>query len=120
MTAEHEASKIKIQIPLRHSKLPATLHPSGEICPILQEPINSAILPFMPRPYLSDSPMHTALTLECKHTFHAMALIYHWARNESVLCPVCRAGPKNRRLALGRYFFLSLLHFSFDFFDYFF
>jgi hypothetical protein len=32
-----------------------------------------------------------------------MALVYHWARNRNVLCPVCRAGPKNgQSLAISR------------------
>ena len=72
-------------------------------CPILQEPIATAILDRFPRPFLSDHPTYSAMTLPCGHTFHAMALTYHWARSRNVLCPVCRSGPeKGQALAMSR------------------
>jgi hypothetical protein len=72
-------------------------------CPILQEPIAKATLDTFPRPFLSCHPTYSAMTLPCGHTFHAMALTYHWARSLSVLCPVCRAGPgKGQALAMSR------------------
>ena len=56
----------------------------------------------MPRQYLSEEPTHTTMTLQYLHTFHAMAPINHWARNRTVLCPVCRARPVNPSLVMGR------------------
>ena len=95
----------EVCLPLRKNKLKVRLHvpanPEDE-CPILQEPIASAVLEAFPRPYLWDRPTQTAMTLECAHTFHAMALVYNWARNRNVLCPVCRAGPSGQRLIIGR------------------
>jgi hypothetical protein len=55
-----------------------------------------------PRPFYHDHPEHKAITLGCSHTFHAMALVYHWSRNKTVLCPICRAGPQGQRLAMNR------------------
>jgi hypothetical protein len=84
----------------------ATLHKptsADQECPILQEPISTISFETLPRPFYLDHPEHTAITLSpCSHTFHAMALIYHWARSEGVLCPVCRAGPKGQRLSIRR------------------
>jgi len=72
-------------------------------CPILQDCIASAQFEQFPYPFMSAHPTFTAMTLQCGHTFHAMALVYHWARNRNVLCPVCRAGPKNgQSLAISR------------------
>ena len=72
-------------------------------CPILQEPIASATLDRFPCPFLSCHPTYSAMTLPCGHTFHAMALTYHWARNLNVLCPVCRSGPeRSQALAMNR------------------
>lgn len=73
-----------------------------EECPILHEDIATASFDRLARPYASDYPELKALTLHCGHTFHAMALIYNWARNRNVLCPVCRAGPPNRRLVMNQ------------------
>ena len=83
-------------------KIHEPAHPDDE-CPILQDQIATAKLDNFPCPFLSECPTHTAITLQCNHTFHAMALIYHWARNGSVLCPVCRAGQgKGQCLAMNR------------------
>ena len=77
-------------------------HPEDE-CPILQDQIATAKLDNFPHPFLAGCPALTAMTLPCKHTFHAMALVYHWARSGTVQCPVCRAGPsKGQCLALNR------------------
>ena len=70
-------------------------------CPILQEHISTAVFESFPRPFHRAHPEHTALTLGCSHTFHAMALVYHWSRNKNVLCPICRAGPRSQRLAMN-------------------
>ena len=71
-------------------------------CPILQEPIHAAIFDRFPRPFYKTHPEHKAITLGCSHTFHAMALVYHWSRNHNVLCPICRAGPQGQRLVLSK------------------
>ena len=86
-----------ILLPLRHSKLNVELHvpkTAEDECLILQEPIATAVLQAFPRPYLLEKPMQTAMTLPCRHTFHAMALIYHWAQNPGTAqcCSRC-AGP---------------------------
>jgi hypothetical protein len=72
-------------------------------CPILQESIKSTSgLDWCPRPFHAEQPKFSAITLQCKHTFHAMALVYNWARNRHVLCPVCRAGPKHQQLVISK------------------
>jgi hypothetical protein len=71
-------------------------------CPIPQEPIQTAVFESLPRPFCKAHPEHKALTLGCSHTFHAMALVYHWSRSRNVLCPICRAGPQGQRLVMSR------------------
>jgi hypothetical protein len=73
------------------------------ICPIMQEPIAQAAadgLPFLPgATALLPAMGHlTAARLPCGHDFTAVCLVYHWARNQNVLCPVCRAGHPGARL----------------------
>jgi hypothetical protein len=70
-------------------------------CPILQESIQSAVFESFPRPFYQEHPEHKAITLGCSHTFHAMALVYHWSRNKTVLCPICRAGPRGQKLVMS-------------------
>ena len=92
-------------LPIRHGTLDVQLHrphATNDECPILQEPIATAVMDAFPRPFLLDKPEHSAITLQCHHTFHAMALIYHWARNRTVLCPICRNGPCGQRLILSK------------------
>ena len=96
---------VKLALRPKRMSLDVVLHQpdTPEIeCPILQDSIANATLDSFPRPYLSEHPTYSAVTLQCKHTFHAMALIYHWARSDGVLCPVCRAGPKGQSLAMSR------------------
>ena len=96
----------RIAIALRPLKtqLHADIHPPTDVeqeCPILQEPIASASIEFLQRPFDVTHPTYTAISLcQCQHTFHAMALIYFWARSGSVLCPVCRAGPTGQKLSI--------------------
>jgi hypothetical protein len=97
---------LKLDLPVRpcKHKLPITLHepaPDAD-CPIMQERIQDAVLDWMPRPFDADKPTFKAITTPCGHTFHAMALVYHWARNRNLLCPVCRAGDKDARLIMSR------------------
>ena len=71
------------------------------MCPITQEPIATSQLEFFKDRVMSqDKPNHTGTRLACNHEFTAMCLLYHWARNGNVLCPVCRSGPKGARLNL--------------------
>ena len=99
-----------------HNSLPESVHrPKASItaclhepdndaeCPILQESIkNTTGLDWFPRPFDATKPTFSAITLPCKHTFHAMALVYNWGRNKHVLCPVCRAGPKCHQLVVSK------------------
>lgn len=71
-------------------------------CPILQESIQTAVFEKLPRPFYKTHPEHKAIKLGCSHTFHAMALVYHWSRNRNVICPICRAGPTGQRLVLSK------------------
>lgn len=86
------------------AKLVVRLHePDKDVeCPILQERIHEACLDWMPRPFNAEHPNYKAITTPCGHTFHAMALIYHWARNHNLQCPVCRNGPKGANLVMSR------------------
>ena len=97
---------MKITMKLHPSKknLDLQLQIPGEEteCPILQESIQTAVFESFPRPFYKAHPQHKALTLECSHTFHAMALVYHWSRNQNVLCPICRAGPPGQRLVMNQ------------------
>ena len=73
------------------------------ICPITQDPIASSQLEFLGDQVFSPAhPSRTGTRLACKHEFTAMCLVYHWARNGNVLCPVCRAGPKGAHLNLRK------------------
>ena len=95
---------IAVELPIRRSKINVQLHeplPDAE-CPILQEPIATATFDLFPKPFMSERPTHTAMTIGCGHTFHAMALMYHWARNRNVVCPVCRAGLQHQHLVMAK------------------
>lgn len=105
-TPETTTPRHRIAIALRPMKtqLHADIHPptsAEQECPILQEPISSASIEFLQRPFDATRPTHTAISLcQCQHTFHAMALIYFWARSGSVLCPICRAGQKGQKISI--------------------
>ena len=107
-TTPPSTTVVKVAVALRPAKdqhLDVELHiPSADQeCPILQEPIATASFEFLQRPYDLSHPTHSALTLcKCSHTFHAMALVYYWARSGNVLCPVCRSGPVGQRLSIRR------------------
>ena len=71
------------------------------ICPITQDPIADSALEWLPDcKFDRDNPTHTNMHLPCGHDFSAMNIVYHWARNRNVLCPICRGGPKAARLDL--------------------
>ena len=68
-------------------------------CPIALAPIRAHTLDFMPAEhssFLPDRKELTAARLPCNHTFSAMALVYHWYKNKTLACPICRRGPVER------------------------
>jgi len=71
----------------------------GVICPITQEPITAIDTnECQALPLDLDHPDRTAIKLICQHEFSAFWLIYNWAHNDNVRCPLCCAGPPNARL----------------------
>ena len=74
--------------------------PDGdEECPIGSEPIAQCCLDFLPGVcYDPLQPDRSVAHLQCGHRFNAMNLVYHWARNNTVRCPVCRHGHATARL----------------------
>lgn len=64
----------------------------NEECPLSLCPIQEDMLEWLPN--ITFSKKHTAfkkMTLSCDHSFGAMTLLYHFARN-SLQCPLCRKG----------------------------
>jgi len=73
------------------------------VCPITQDSIVESELSFLPDvAFDKDVPCHRGMKLSCGHEFSAMNLVYHWARNRSVVCPVCRGGKKGAYLDLRK------------------
>ena len=73
------------------------------ICPIAQDSIVDADrdAPFFPpgTTYSQSMPCLNAVVLVgCEHRFSALHLLYHWVRNMTVKCPVCRRGIENAHL----------------------
>ena len=104
--AQMSSQPVQLMLRPRRTSMHVTLHEpanADDECPILQDAIALAKLEACPHSFLAAFPTHTAMTLPCRHTFHAMALVYHWARNGNVQCPICRAGPgKGQCLAINR------------------
>lgn len=67
------------------------------VCPISQGPMPEAELECLPPDsvFAPDRPELTGMRLQCGHCFNAINVLYHFVRNHTALCPVCRAGPKN-------------------------
>ena len=66
-------------------------------CPIALAPIASHTLDFMMPEHPSFicwRPELKEMQLPCSHAFSAMALVYHWYANKTMLCPLCRQGPR--------------------------
>jgi len=64
-----------------------------EVCPITQEPILTSELDFLKGvPFSYEHADHSGLELACGHKFAAIPLTYHWVRNSTLQCPLCRAG----------------------------
>lgn len=84
----------------------------GEECCITMEPIAEHVPEWLPEragsttatkrePLVEGgSPRLTKATLPCGHGFNALAVLYHFARNE-MTCPCCRQGLPRQRMALG-------------------
>lgn len=73
------------------------------VCPITQDPILDSELDFMQGcSFLSEHPHLKGMRLRCGHEFSAMNLVYYWARNRTVLCPVCRGGPAGAYLDMTK------------------
>lgn len=69
---------------------------ADEECSITLEPMREYRLPFVPEEEAQNcvvvgEPALTKASLPCGHGFHALALLYHFAKN-SMTCPICRAG----------------------------
>lgn len=61
-------------------------------CPLTLDTIKESKLAFLPETVFSEAkPLHSKITLPCRHSFHALSLLYNWCKN-GMLCPCCRAG----------------------------
>lgn len=74
---------------------------SKEECPIMHEPIDLVTLGNFPSHYNMQQPLCKGVRLQCGHVFSVAALFYHWIKNKTVLCPLCRQGPKNKEIDIG-------------------
>lgn len=95
-------------------RLRVRLAPAAEAdtCPLTMGPAAEDELDFLPGvSYLPGLPHVRLMTLPCRHSFGAMSLVYHFAR-QNMLCPCCRRGvdapiaaasiPQHFRAALTR------------------
>ena len=70
-----------------------------EACPLAMEPINGCAPPFKGcclelNPL---KPTHRCAELECGHRFSGVWLMFHFVRNRTFRCPVCRRGKERFR-----------------------
>ena len=75
-------------------KMRVRLTPAAEtdVCPLSMGPAAEDELDFLPGvAYLPGLPHIRLMTLPCRHSFGAMSLLYHFAR-QNMLCPCCRQG----------------------------
>lgn len=82
----------------------AVFAPSASVvCPISQEEIVDSELEFLKGIYVDNkNESLRGIRLQCNHEFSAMHLLYHWARNRNVLCPVCRNGVSDAYLDIRK------------------
>lgn len=73
---------------------------ADEECPITLEPMAGYTLPFLEAGACvwEGQPELTKARLPCGHSFNALALLYHFAKN-AMTCPCCRAGHDKAVLA---------------------
>lgn len=72
-----------------------------ELCPLALLPINSCGPPFVGCCDVLD-PLHPAkrcAQLVCGHRFNAVWIMFHFVRNSTTRCPICRQG--SRRFRFG-------------------
>lgn len=69
-----------------------------EDCAIMHEPVREVDLGFMQPWWFSDHRNRRGMRLACGHVFAVSSILYHWVRNDTVLCPVCRQGHKDARV----------------------
>ena len=72
----------------------------GEECCIVMEPIADYIIDGMQalQGVIKEHPLLSKATMPCGHWFSAVALMYHFARNE-MTCPCCRGGHSRVRMS---------------------
>lgn len=71
----------------------------ADVCPISQELISDSELEWLQGvSFNPKEPQLKGIEIQCGHKFSALNLLYHWCRNRTVLCPVCRSGPKDARI----------------------
>lgn len=68
----------------------------NENCPLAMDAINTSTLPFVGCCPVMDplKPTHKCAQLACGHRFNAVWVMYHFVRNSTFRCPVCRKGKK--------------------------
>lgn len=77
---------------------------NDDVCPISQDAINDSCLHSFETINLIENKTHLkGIKLSCGHKFNGIFLIYHWARNKNVLCPVCRGGVEGAYLNLKKF-----------------
>jgi hypothetical protein len=92
MKATLEANHLSVYPIIMSLRLcPAT---DDETCPLAMEAINTDTLPFEGCCSLLDplKPTDKCAQLPCGHRFNAVWLMYHFVRNSTFRCPVCRKG----------------------------
>lgn len=83
-----------------------------ETCPVTLEKMSEYDLDFLPNvTFRKGCPEYRKLTMQCGHSFSAMALLYHFRKN-SLSCPMCRKGTNQKlhHACIPFHFRASLLH----------
>ena len=80
-------------------KIQLSVPASDEECSIAMEPIAAYKLDFLPPKacLIKNHPELTKGSLPCGHSFSALALMYHFAKN-SMTCPCCRGGHEREKM----------------------
>jgi hypothetical protein len=66
-----------------------------EICPLSLAKINETAHEHIPGPFDPLKPDHKCAQLECGHRFSVSWLMYHFIKQSTFRCPVCRQGAKD-------------------------
>lgn len=80
-----------------HTTVVLSIPSEDEECPITMEKMAEYKLEFLgaSQSFYKNHKKHTKATLDCSHSFNAMALLYHFVKN-GMTCPCCREGHKDR------------------------